>query len=51
MDLEPFARINPCGYADLRVTSMATLLPGARLDMQAVGRRLLDVVAENLRRM
>jgi lipoyl(octanoyl) transferase len=49
MDLEPFARINPCGFADLRVTSMATLLPDARLDMQAVGRRLLDRVAENLR--
>jgi lipoyl(octanoyl) transferase len=48
MDLEPFGRINPCGYAGLRVTSMAALLPGAGLDMQTVGRRLLDVVAENL---
>jgi lipoyl(octanoyl) transferase len=25
MDLEPFSRINPCGYAGLRVTSMADL--------------------------
>ena len=25
MDLEPFHRINPCGYAGLRVTSMADL--------------------------
>lgn len=49
MDLEPFARINPCGYAGLLVTSMATLMPGANLDMQAVGRRLLDIVATKLR--
>lgn len=26
MDLEPFRRINPCGYAGLRVTQMADLL-------------------------
>jgi len=25
MDLEPFTRINPCGYADLRVTSVVEL--------------------------
>jgi lipoyl(octanoyl) transferase len=25
MDLEPFARINPCGYADLEVTDLQTL--------------------------
>jgi lipoyl(octanoyl) transferase len=25
MDLEPFARINPCGYADLEVTDLRTL--------------------------
>lgn len=29
MDLEPFRRINPCGYAGLEVTSMADLLAGA----------------------
>jgi lipoyl(octanoyl) transferase len=27
MDLEPFERINPCGYAGLRVTDMRSLLP------------------------
>ena len=26
MDLEPFGRINPCGYEGLQVTSMARLL-------------------------
>ena len=44
MDLEPFGRINPCGYRDLEVTSMARLLPGG-VDTNAVGRRLLALVA------
>ena len=48
MDLEPFGRINPCGYEGLRVTSMAKLLPQARLDMDAVGKRLLSTVAGRL---
>jgi lipoyl(octanoyl) transferase len=48
MDLEPFGRINPCGYADLRVTSMAKLLPQAQLDTAAIGSALLQVVAGNL---
>lgn len=48
MDLEPFGRINPCGYAGLQVTSMARQLPHTRLDTAAVGRRLLQVVADNL---
>jgi len=49
MDLEPFGRINPCGYEDLRVTSMARLLPDTHLDMQAIGRRLLTILAQGLR--
>lgn len=49
MDLEPFERINPCGYAGLEVTSMAKLLPGSQLDMDAIGARLADVVCYNLR--
>ncbi len=48
MDLEPFGRINPCGYEGLQVTSMAKLLPGADLDMDAIGRRLLDILADRL---
>tara|TARA_R110002072_G_scaffold213_14_gene1586 strand:- start:3252 stop:3893 length:642 start_codon:yes stop_codon:yes gene_type:complete len=50
MDLEPFGRINPCGYAGLQVTSMAKLLPAARLDMTAIGQRLLAIVGDNLQR-
>ena len=45
MDLEPFQRINPCGYQGLQVTSLAALLPDARVDMDAVGQRLLAIVA------
>ena len=48
MDLEPFRRINPCGYAGLEVTSMARLLPAQTLDAEAIGRRLLAIVAGQL---
>ncbi|MEH6569219.1 MAG: lipoyl(octanoyl) transferase LipB [Halioglobus sp.] len=48
MDLEPFGRINPCGYAGLQVTSMAQCLPGKTLVMDNVGRRLLAIVAGHL---
>jgi len=49
MDLEPFSRINPCGYSGLRVTSMGRLLPGVALDLDAVGKRLAAVTMEALR--
>ena len=48
LDLEPFQRINPCGYAGLQVTSMSRLLPGAALDMDAIGKRLLTILAAGL---
>lgn len=48
MDLEPFQRINPCGYEGLQVTSMRTLLPAAELDMHTVGLRLQAIVAQRL---
>jgi lipoyl(octanoyl) transferase len=48
MDLEPFGRINPCGYQGLQVTSMARLLPGARLNVDLIGKRLLAIVANGL---
>lgn len=43
MDLEPFHRINPCGYAGLRVTSMADL--GGPSSMHVVKTRLVEHVA------
>jgi lipoyl(octanoyl) transferase len=38
MDLEPFARINPCGYAGLQMTQVSTL--GGPTDVRAVGEAL-----------
>ena len=43
MDLEPFHRINPCGYAGLAVTSMLDL--GGPSSLDAVKPRLLDHLA------
>lgn len=48
MDLEPFSRINPCGYRGLAVTSMRALLGDACPTMDAVADRLLGVVAQRL---
>ena len=48
MDLEPFARINPCGHAGLGVTSMAQLQPGADIDMGDVGECLLGNLQREL---
>jgi lipoyl(octanoyl) transferase len=41
MDLEPFSRINPCGYAGLQVTSMRALLGDSCPDMSTVSDILL----------
>lgn len=48
MDLEPFERINPCGFQGLRVTSVAQCLGGKPVDMEAIGRRLLELVDQRL---
>jgi lipoyl(octanoyl) transferase len=45
MDLEPFQRINPCGFANLEVTDLATL--GGSRDVREVARRLApELLAE-----
>ena len=51
MDLEPFSRINPCGYAGMAVTDMAA--EGVKVGWQAMGEgvvaslcRLLDCDAD-----
>jgi lipoyl(octanoyl) transferase len=50
MDLEPFERINPCGYEGLQVTSMVKLLPDSGIKMDVVGKRLLAIVADRLQK-
>ncbi len=46
MDLEPFSRINPCGYPGLEVIDMATLL--GRVDTGEVCQRLLACLCRAL---
>ncbi len=47
MDLEPFRRINPCGYAGLAMTQMCDLLAQAPA-VQDVGRRLAQALKQEL---
>jgi len=47
MDLEPFSRINPCGYAGLAVTDLATL--GIRVSTLDAARALLPHLWRTLR--
>ena len=50
MDLEPFSRINPCGYEDLAVTQMLDC--GAELGngdkMQVIGEKLIAHLSQQL---
>ena len=47
MDMEPFSRINPCGYADMAVTSIA-LQTGATPDFEAVADRVSQQLSADL---
>jgi len=47
MDLEPFSRINPCGYAGLQVIDLASL--GIRLTVQEAARELVPHLWRTLR--
>ncbi len=46
MDLEPFARINPCGYRGLEVTQLVDL--GVSTDVARTGDRLAQLLTGNL---
>jgi lipoyl(octanoyl) transferase len=48
MDLEPFARINPCGYVGLAMTQLATL--GGPDDVLSAGRELTPLLLPRLTR-
>ena len=45
-DLEPFARINPCGYSGLQMTDLKAL--GGVADLEAAGNRLLPHLLRHL---
>ncbi len=48
MDLEPFSRVNPCGYAGLEVTSMKQLLGDECPSMDVVADRLIEALRARL---
>ncbi|MEM9758379.1 MAG: lipoyl(octanoyl) transferase LipB [Pseudomonadota bacterium] len=48
MDLEPFSRVNPCGYAGLEVTSMQQLLGDSCPSMDVVADRLIEALRARL---
>ena len=45
MDLEPFQRINPCGFADLKVTRLSDLAP---VELEDVEKRLVAGLVRQL---
>jgi len=47
MDLEPFSRINPCGFSELKMTQLTEYL--TPLDIMATGHVLLEYLMTNLR--
>lgn len=48
MDLEPFSRINPCGYEGMAVTSLGDCLGGQPPSMEEVGESLLQELFRRL---
>lgn len=46
MDLEPFTRINPCGFENLTMTQFSTL--GGLSDIQEAGNKLITYLVKNL---
>jgi lipoyl(octanoyl) transferase len=46
MDLEPFGRINPCGFRGLKVSDLCTL--GATLTLESARRSLLPILLAEL---
>lgn len=49
MDLQPFERINPCGYAGLAMTQLSSL--GGPCEVQQTGRELLGLLLARLAAM
>lgn len=47
VDLEPFSRINPCGFSDLEVTDLATL--GVAASRTEIETRVLELLLGHLR--
>jgi lipoyl(octanoyl) transferase len=50
MDLEPFERIHPCGYAGQPVTDLARAAPAPPPDLATVAQRFGDILAATIER-
>ncbi len=48
MDLEPFARINPCGYAGLQMTQLHDFLRNETPSVEAVGKIVAEALTARL---
>ena len=46
MNLEPFLRINPCGYAGMAMTQLCALVPSAEPDVATT--RLVDYLTKEI---
>jgi lipoyl(octanoyl) transferase len=46
MDLEPFSRINPCGYAELQMTQLSEFVHNP--DIRRIGNELIECLVTNL---
>lgn len=46
MDLQPFSRINPCGFAELKMTQLAAL--GGVQETRQAGEQLINYLIKNL---
>jgi lipoyl(octanoyl) transferase len=48
MDLEPFSRINPCGYEGLAVTQMHDLRGVGKIETDKIGTDDINTIGEKL---
>jgi lipoyl(octanoyl) transferase len=46
MDMEPFLRINPCGYAGLEMTQLAQL--NNRVEISQVAKQLIGILCRRI---
>ena len=46
MDLEPFTRINPCGYKGLQITQVNDYIPGISVDI--IAEQLLTILQQRI---
>lgn len=48
MDMEPFKRINPCGFEGLEVTQLKDQMNVAALDLETVSQQLQKILLKNM---